>query len=68
VRTVADDESVRLYHLDPDNGVATTLLYGTLAAALREAAVQSEEVQDGLYIQTSNDVVAYRDLTNGESY
>jgi hypothetical protein len=66
MRTVADEVSVRLYHLDPESGVTTTLLYGTLAMALVEASGQPEKVQHGLYIQTSNDVVAYRDLVDGE--
>ncbi|WP_294391805.1 hypothetical protein [uncultured Sphingomonas sp.] len=62
MRTVSDDVSVRLYHLDDDSGAAATLIYGSLAEALHTAALQPEEVQAGLFIQTSNDVVAYLDL------
>jgi hypothetical protein len=62
MRTVSPDVSVRLYHLDGDSGVATTLLYGTLTDALHAAAAQPEDVQDALFVQTSNDVVAYLDL------
>ncbi len=65
MRTVADDVAVRLYHLDSDGGVATTLLYGTMMQALAAAAVESEDVQAGLYLQTSNDVVAYLDFIEG---
>lgn len=64
MRTVSDDVSVRLYHLD-EGGGTTTLLYGTLAAALALAATQAEAVQDGLFLQTSNDVVAYLDFIKG---
>lgn len=42
-----------------------TILYGTLAEALAEADRQPEDVQDGLFIQTSNDVIAYRDYLEG---
>jgi len=62
MRTVFDDAAVRLYHLDGDSGAAATLLYGTLAEALAVAAEQPAEVQDGLFLQTSNDVVAYLDF------
>ncbi len=65
MRTVSEDVAVRLYHLDDEGGVATTLLYGTLAQALASAAAEPEEVQAGLYLQTSNDVVAYLDLIEG---
>ena len=65
MRTVSNDVSVRLYHLDEEGGAATTLLYGTLADALAAAAEQPEEVQAGLFLQTSNDVVAYTDFLDG---
>lgn len=65
MRTVSDEAAVRLYHLDEDGGTATTLLYGTLAEALAEAAQQPDAVQTGLFLQTSNDVVAYLDLLEG---
>ena len=63
MRTVSSDDRVRLYHLaDQEGGAATTLLYGTLAEALALADQQSVEVQEGLFLQTSNDVVAYLDF------
>ncbi len=65
MRTVSDDVAVRLYHLDEEGGAATTLLYGTLAEALTAAAAQPEEIQAGLFLQTSNDVVAYLDFLDG---
>lgn len=68
MRTTYDRATVRLYHLDSasEGGAATTLLYGPLAEALQLAAQQPAEVQDGLFIATDNDVVAYLDLI-GES-
>ena len=36
-----------------------------LEEALRIAAEQPEEVQDGLFVATDNDVVAYLDLVEG---
>ncbi len=65
MRTVSEDAAVRLYHLDDEGGVATTILYGTLAEAMDAAARQPEEVQAGLYLQTSSDVVGYLDLLEG---
>lgn len=65
MRTISQDVSVRLYHLDDEGGVATTILYGSLAEALAAAAAQPEEVQDGLYLQTSNDVISYREYLEG---
>jgi hypothetical protein len=65
MRTVDEQSSVRLYHLDGDSGATATLFYGTLSEALRMAEQQPEEVQDGLFLQTSNDVVAYLDLIEG---
>jgi hypothetical protein len=64
MRSTHDSATVRLYHLSdgPEGGAAETLLYGTLAQALALAAQQSEEVQEGLFIATDNDVVAYLDL------
>jgi hypothetical protein len=64
MRTTHDSATVRLYHLDgaSEGGAATTLLYGPLAQALELAAQQPAEVQDGLFIATDNDVVAYLDL------
>lgn len=65
MRTTHDDASVRLYHLDGDAGTATTLMYGTLAQAMAVAAAEPEEIQDGLFIATDNDVVAWLDLLEG---
>ncbi len=64
MRTTFENASVRLYHLDSaaEGGAASTLLYGTLAEALRLAEQQPAEVQEGLFIATDNDVVAYLDL------
>ena len=63
MRTISSDVPVRLYHLDDaDGGAAATLLYGTLSQALAMAATQSEDVQMGLFLQTSDDVVAYLDV------
>lgn len=67
MRTVSDNVSVRLYHLDgeAEGGAATTLFYGPLSEALKIAARQPEEVQDGLYIATDNDLIGYLDLVGG---
>lgn len=64
MRSTGESTSVRLYHLDdsPEGGAAHTLFYGPLSEALRLAAEQPEDVQDGLFIATDNDVVAYLDL------
>ena len=64
MRTISQDVAVRLYHLD-DSGTATTLLYGTLAEALLTAEAQPAEIQEDLFLQTSNDVVAYLDFLDG---
>ena len=64
MRTMFEEASVRLYHLAEDGGT-TTLLYGTLGEAMALAARQPEEVQAGLFLQTSNDVVSYLDLIEG---
>jgi hypothetical protein len=67
MRTTFSDATVRLYHLDSatEGGAATTLVYATLTEALALAAEQPEDVQDGLFIATDNDVVAYLDLLEG---
>ncbi|HEX7857132.1 MAG TPA: hypothetical protein VF503_25905 [Sphingobium sp.] len=67
MRSTGDSVTVRLYHLDggPEGGAATTLFYGPLLEALDIAAQQPEAVQDGLFIATDNDVVAYLDLIEG---
>ncbi|PZU08963.1 MAG: hypothetical protein DI606_14490 [Sphingobium sp.] len=64
MRTTYDGATVRLYHLGDDGG-ATTILYGPLGEALRIAAQQPQEVQDGLFLATDNDVVAYLDFLEG---
>ena len=67
MRTTNEEATVRLYHLDgnPEGGAATTLMYGTLAQAMQRAAAEPEEIQDGLFIATDNDVVSYLDLLGG---
>ena len=66
MRSTSDGVTVRLYHLsDAEGGGAETLLYGSLAEAMAMAAQQSEDIQDGLFIATDNDVVAYLDLIEG---
>jgi hypothetical protein len=67
MRTTFQDASVRLYHLDggPEGGAATTLFYGPLSEAMRIAEQQPAEVQEGLFIATDNDVVAFLDLFEG---
>lgn len=64
MRTTHLGASVRLYHLDEagEGGAATTLFYGPLAQALTIAAQQDEATQEGLWIATDNDVIAYLDL------
>ncbi|MEJ7934573.1 hypothetical protein WG907_09925 [Sphingobium sp. AN558] len=64
MRTTYNDATVRLYHLsDADGGGgAETIFYGSLDEAMRIAAQQPEDVQDGLFLATDNDVVAYIDL------
>ena len=64
MRTTYDSASVRLYHLDggPEGGAATTRFYGPLSEAMRLADLEPAEVQEGLFIATDNDVVAYLDL------
>ena len=67
MRTTHEDATVRLYFLDADSegGAAETLFYGPLAEALEIAAQQPDAVQDGLFLATDNDVVAYLDLISG---
>lgn len=67
MRTTHEDATVRLYHLidGADGGSAHTLMYGPLGEAMRVAAAQDEAVQDGLWIATDNDVIAWRDLAGG---
>ena len=64
MRTTYDGATVRLYHLDSaaEGGAANTLFYGPLDEAMRIAAAQPEAVQDGLFIATDNDVIAWYDL------
>ena len=64
MRTTYQSATVRLYFLDAESegGAAETLFYGPLSEALDIAAAQPEEVQEGLYLATDNDVVAYLDL------
>jgi len=67
MRSTSETTSVRLYHLDggPEGGAATTLFYGPLSEALRLAELEPAEVQEGLFIATDNDVVAFLDLFEG---
>ena len=67
MRSTFGDATVRLYFLDRESegGAAETLFYGSLAEALELAAAQSEDVQEGLFLATDNDVVAYLDLVEG---
>jgi hypothetical protein len=67
MRTTSDQVTVRLYHLDreAEGGAATTLFYGPLTEALLIADSQPEDLQDGLFIATDNDVIAYLDLVEG---
>jgi hypothetical protein len=67
MRSTYQDATVRLYHLDieSEGGAAETLFYGSLADALAIAAAQAESVQEGLFLATENDVIAYLDLRAG---
>lgn len=66
MRTISEDVAVRLYYLGDDmGGGASTLMYGSLSEALVHAAGQPAEVQTGLFLQTSNDVVSYLDFIEG---
>jgi hypothetical protein len=64
MRSTYLDASVRLYHLDDagDGGAATTLFYGPMSQALLIASQQDKATQEGLWLATDNDVVAYLDL------
>lgn len=64
MRSTQQDATVRLYFLDAESegGAAETIFYGPLNEALEIAAAQPEDVQDGLFLATDNDVVAYLDL------
>ncbi len=64
MRTTFADATVRLYHLDgaAEGGAVTTLFYGHLQEALKIGAEQSEDMQEGLFIASDNDVVAFLDL------
>jgi hypothetical protein len=66
MRSTYQDATVRLYFRDreAEGGVAETLFYGPMADALALAAAQGEEVQEGLFLATDNDVVAYLDLAS----
>lgn len=67
MRSTFGEATVRLYFLDRESegGAAETLFYGPLAEALALAVAQSEDVQEGLFLATDNDVVAYLDLAEG---
>ena len=64
MRTTFEEATVRLYHLDDaaEGGAPHTLFYGPLSEAVSLAARQEEEVQQGLWIATENDVIAWMDL------
>jgi hypothetical protein len=64
MRTTDNAATVRLYHLadGPEGGTAETLFYGPLAEAMALASQQDKATQDGLWLATSNDVIAWRDL------
>ena len=64
MRTTYGSATVRLYHLSDsqEGGGVETLFYGSMDEALRIAAQQSQDIQDGLFLSTDNDVVAYLDL------
>jgi hypothetical protein len=68
MRSTYDSATVRLYHLSDsgEGGAATTLFYGPLSQAVLIAAQQSQDIQDGLFIATDNDVVAWLDLQEAE--
>ena len=67
MRSTHEDATVRLYFLDleSEGGAAETLFYGPLSEALAVASAQPEEIQQGLFLATDNDVVAYLDLLAG---
>lgn len=65
MRTTHRDATVRLYFLDAEaeGGAPETLFYGPLAEAVQIAARQPDDVQQGLYLATDNDVVAWLDFS-----
>jgi len=67
MRSTFHEATVRLYHLDEsaEGGAPHTLFYGPLGEAMVLAAAQPEEVQQGLWLATDNDVVAWLDLADG---
>ena len=68
MRSTYDSATVRLYHLSDcdEGGAATTLFYGPLSQAVLIADQQPQEIQDGLFIATDNDVVAWLDFREAE--
>ena len=64
MRTTFASATVRLYHLDGDceGGAAITLFYGPLDEAIAIATAQPEDLQQGLFLATDNDVVAWLDF------
>jgi hypothetical protein len=68
MRSTFGEATVRLYFLDraSEGGAAQTLMYGTMGEAMALAAAQPEEVQEGLFLATDNDVVAYLDLVEDQ--
>jgi hypothetical protein len=70
MRSTFGSATVRLYHLDGDaeGGSASTLFYGPLSEALAIAERQDSAVQEGLFIATDNDVIAYLDLVEEEGW
>ena len=64
MRTTNSGATVRLYHIDreAEGGAPATLFYGPLAEALEIGAQQPEDVQEGLFIATDNDVVPFLDI------
>ena len=68
MRSTYAEASVRLYHLDSETegGGANTLFYGPMAQAMALAEAQPAHIQDGLFLATDNDVVAWVDLKDGE--
>ena len=67
MRTTFSVATVRPYHLDAgtEGGAANTLFYGSLTDALQIATEQPDDVQDGLFIATDNELVSYLDLLEG---
>jgi hypothetical protein len=65
LRWFSSAATVRLYFLDDGEGGAQTLMYGPLDEALAMARAQPADVQEGLYLATDNDVVAFLDMEDG---